>query len=115
MSKGGDARRADRTKEHRTAFDKNRRRILMTQEYCGVCGKWVDKSLKRPDPYAPEVDHIIPIAKGGHPSSYDNLQLCHAICNRKKSDNLNADTTRKTEPTIDPLAWSTDWTKYTTK
>lgn len=112
MSKSTTARRIDRTKEHRTAFDKNRRRILMTQEYCGICGKWVDKSLKRPDPFAPEVDHIVPIAKGGHPSDIANLQLVHGICNRMKSDNLNATTTQKADPKIDPLAWSTNWFEY---
>lgn len=114
MSKAEAVRRIDRTKEHRTAFDKNRRRILMTQEYCGICGKWVDKSLKRPDPFAPEVDHIVPIAKGGHPSDIGNLQLVHGVCNRKKGDNLEGGNKQTATPNISPLAWSTDWTKYTT-
>lgn len=112
MSKGGAIRRADRTKEHNTAFIKNRRRILATQDYCALCGKWVDKTLKRPDPYAPEVDHIIPIAQGGHPSDIANLQLVHGICNRTKGDKLESVTPPK-QPKVDPLAWSIDWTKYT--
>lgn len=45
--------------------------------YCGRGGKWVRL----------EVDHIIPIAKGGK-STMDNLQtLCHD-CNVKKGDKL---------------------------
>ena len=45
---------------------------------CRKCGRQTDDL---------EVDHIIPIAKGGK-STYDNLQtLCHR-CNSKKSDNI---------------------------
>ena len=80
--------RADRTGAHRTEFDKNKKRILKTQNVCGICGNPVDKKLKFPEPLSPVVDHIIPIAKGGHPSSIDNLQLTHFHCNRQKSDKL---------------------------
>ena len=37
---------------------------------------------------APTIDHIIPVAKGGHPSDIDNLQLAHWTCNRQKSDKI---------------------------
>lgn len=80
--------RADKTGAHRVAFDKNKKRILMTQTVCGICGKPVDKQLKTPDPMSPVIDHIIPINKGGHPSDIDNLQLAHWYCNRQKSDKL---------------------------
>ena len=40
--------------------------------------------LKYPDPMSKTVDHIIPIAKGGHPSDLANLQLAHRWCNRQK-------------------------------
>lgn len=100
--------RADRVGAHRTAFDKNRKRIIATQDYCYLCGKLVDKSLKRPDPMAAEVDHIIPIAKGGHPSDIANLCLVHGICNRQKGDKMLQDNT-PAEHKIDPLAWSFDW------
>lgn len=81
-------RRADRIGEHRTALDKNKKIILATQTVCGICGKQVDFSYKYPHPLSPTVDHIIPIAKGGHPSALDNLQLAHRCCNREKSDKL---------------------------
>lgn len=80
--------RADKTGTHRSAFDKNKKRLLKTQSHCGICGKPVDKSIKFPDPLSPVIDHIIPVAKGGHPSSLDNLQLAHLYCNRQKSDKL---------------------------
>jgi len=80
--------RIDRVGENRTALAKNKRIILRTQNICGICGMPVDKSLKSPDPMSPTVDHIIPIAKGGHPSDLENLQLAHRWCNRQKSDRL---------------------------
>ena len=82
--------RPDRTGTHRAAFDKNRKRIYATQTVCGICGKPVDFSRKYPDPLSPCIDHIIPVAKGGHPSDIDNLQLAHWTCNRIKSDKLVA-------------------------
>lgn len=111
MSKGGTVRRADRTKEHNTAFLKNKKRILATQDYCYICGKLVDKSLKAGSDMSPEIDHIIPIAKGGHPSDISNLALTHRICNRQKGDR-NIPGQEAAEHKIDPLAWSIDWTAF---
>lgn len=48
---------------------------------CRICGASQDKKVQL------EIDHIIPIAKGGK-STYDNLQtLCHN-CNVQKGDNV---------------------------
>lgn len=80
--------RPDRDGTHRKAFDRNKKKIYMTQTVCGICGKPVDFSLKYPHPLSPCIDHIIPVAKGGHPSDVDNLQLAHWYCNRQKSDKL---------------------------
>jgi 5-methylcytosine-specific restriction endonuclease McrA len=70
------------------AYARNRKRIMMSESVCGICGRPVDMSLKAPDPMSPTVDHIIPINKGGHPSDINNLQLAHWICNRMKSDKV---------------------------
>jgi 5-methylcytosine-specific restriction endonuclease McrA len=44
---------------------------------CGIC-------LTPVDPSSPwEIDHVIPISKGG-PHSYANVQLSHRSCNRRK-------------------------------
>lgn len=106
--------RIDRQGSHRVNFERNKKIILKTQNTCGICGRPVDMSLKYPDPLAPCIDHIIPVAKGGHPSDIDNLQLAHWTCNRQKSDKLF-----KNKEAMEPkvignrnLPWSMDWTSY---
>lgn len=85
---GKTVKRPDRNGAHRMAFESNKSKIFATQDTCGICGRPVDFSIPWPDPMSACVDHIIPIAKGGHPSDIDNLQLAHMICNRDKSDKL---------------------------
>lgn len=43
---------------------------------CGICGERVDAE-------AMDVDHIIPLARGGN-HTYDNTQASHPGCNRRK-------------------------------
>lgn len=38
--------REDQAGPHRTAFDKNKKRIYATQTVCGICGQPVDKTLR---------------------------------------------------------------------
>ncbi|HEM3683774.1 TPA: HNH endonuclease [Streptococcus suis] len=83
--------RPDRKGAHRVAFEKNKKIILKTKNTCGICGNPVDKSLKYGHPLSPVIDHIIPIARNGHPSAIENLQLAHWQCNRQKSDKLFAE------------------------
>lgn len=73
---------------HRRQFEANKKKLLATQNLCGICGKPVDKRLKWPDPMCGVIDHIVPVSKGGHPSDIKNLQLAHMCCNRAKSDKL---------------------------
>lgn len=80
--------RPDRNGTHRAQFDKNKKKIYATQTHCGICGGEVDFKIKYPHPLSPCIDHIIPVAKGGHPSAIDNLQLAHFACNRAKSDKI---------------------------
>lgn len=110
-------RRADRQGQHRTAFEKNRKIIMATQDVCGICGLPVDKSLRYPDPMAPCVDHIIPIARGGHPSDLSNLQLAHWFCNRQKSDKLLRSVAKDQDDDSDndDLPQSRDWLAYRSK
>lgn len=86
--KPGGVARPDQNGTHRGAFEKNKKKIYATQNVCGICGKPVDFSIKYPHPLSPCIDHIIPVAKGGHPSDISNLQLAHWTCNRQKSDKL---------------------------
>lgn len=112
--------RSDRTPGNRAAYENARRRVLATQKICGICGKPVDFSYKYPHPLSPTVDHIIPVAKGGHPSDMDNLQLAHRCCNREKSDKLFA----SNRPQVDQeekiisnqlLEQHADWRTYRAK
>ena len=89
--------RPDQSGTHRAQFDKNKKKIYATQTVCGICGQPVDMSLKWPDPMSKTIDHIIPVAKGGHPSAIENLQLAHFKCNRLKSDKLFKDDGNKKE------------------
>lgn len=106
--------RPERTGSHRAAYEKNRKVILATQSVCGICGKPVDMGLKTPHPLSPCIDHIIPIAKGGHPSDISNLQLAHWSCNRQKSDKLFKNTEKMGEVVVGNrnLPQSMDWVNY---
>lgn len=109
--------RLDRTGTHRTVYESNRKKIIKTQNICGICGKPVNKTLKPPHPLAPVIDHIIPVNKGGHPSDIANLQLAHATCNRQKSDKLfkNISADKGIVLGNRNLPHSIDWTKYKSK
>lgn len=109
--------RPDRNGTHRGAFENNKKRIYATQTVCGICGKPVDFSVKYPHPLSPAIDHIIPIAKGGHPSDLTNLQLSHWTCNRQKSDKLIASRGTVTSNQAEVLSnrilpQSMDWKSY---
>ena len=106
--------RPERQGSHRANYERNKKRILATQNICGICGKPVDKSLKPPHPMAPTIDHIIPVSKNGHPSDIDNLQLAHWTCNRQKSDKIFK-TKKGEQPTVignRNLPQSMDWRSY---
>ena len=107
--------RPDRDGTHRLAFERAKKKIYATQTCCGICGKPVDFTLKYPHPMSACIDHIIPVAKGGHPSDIGNLQLAHWTCNRQKSDKLYAKTvTGEIEPMISNrvLPQACDWAAY---
>ena len=109
--------RPDRDGTHRRQFELNKKRIYATQTVCGICGKPVDMDAKYPQPLSKCIDHIIPIAKGGHPSDIDNLQLAHWWCNRQKSDklfNVKVEVQQK-EITNRDLPHSIDWFSYKSK
>ena len=110
-------KRLDRDGAHRKQFENNKKRICATHSVCGICGKPVDFSYKHPHPLSACIDHIIPVAKGGHPSDLDNLQLAHMTCNRQKSDKIFANNTIKTEKVISNriLPQIIDWTAYRSK
>lgn len=108
------AKRPDQNGVHRGMFERNKRKIYAAQTVCGICGRPVDFNLKYPHPLSPCIDHIIPVAKGGHPSDLENLQLAHWTCNRQKSDKLVERRDVKELQTISNrvLPQSMDWRHY---
>lgn len=63
----------------------------MKDPVCALCGNPIDMDAPAYTPMACEVDHIIPISRGGAPYDIDNLQLTHCKCNRQKSNRLRDD------------------------
>lgn len=117
--------RPDHDGSHRQAFERNKKKILLSQTVCGICGRPVDKRIKYPNPLSPCIDHIIPIDRGGHPSDISNLQLAHWICNRQKGNKLISESRAAASKTAAPtrkevnsnrmLPQSMDWTTYRAK
>lgn len=107
--------RPDQSGTHRLAFERNKKKIYATQTVCGICGRPVEFSYKYPHPLSPCIDHIVPVAKGGHPSDIDNLQLAHWCCNRQKSDKVPSGVSRSAAVPAAParlLPQSYDWVSY---
>lgn len=52
---------------------------------CQLCLTAVDPEIAWPDLWSPELDHIVPLSRGGE-HSYSNTQLAHKICNIKKGN-----------------------------
>jgi len=69
---------------------------------CGICGLAVDFSKTKPHPLSPSLDHCVPISHNGT-HTYDNIQLSHLYCNRKKSDRLDYHPTVEDLDTINSL------------
>ena len=104
--------RLDKKGAHRANYERNKKRILATQNICGICGHPVDMSLKHGHPMAATIDHIIPVAKGGHPSDIDNLQLAHWTCNRQKSDKIFKTTQEPKVVSNRNLPHTINWAEY---
>lgn len=110
--------RPDKDGTHRLEYERNKKKIYASQTVCGICGKPVDKFLRYPHPLSPCIDHIVPIAKGGHPSDRENLQLAHWTCNRQKSDKIiRRHKKAEEDETLSNrvLPQSRDWTAYRSK
>lgn len=75
-----------------TVRDRDRKAIARTKPPCGICEGEIDYTLASPDPMSYEVDHIIPLAKGGL-DVLANKQASHRACNRSKWHNLPEDST----------------------
>lgn len=50
---------------------------------CGLCHDPVDSDLRHPDPMCASLDHVVPLALGGH-HVLSNVQCAHLVCNIRK-------------------------------
>lgn len=78
-----------------TIRDQHRKAIRRTKQPCGICEAEIDYTLKSPDPMSFEVDHIVPLSKGGA-DTLENKTASHRICNRAKWDSLPGDSAPRT-------------------
>lgn len=64
-----------------------RRRVVYERDSwtCALCLGPVDRRLNPPHPHAATLDHRTPRAHGG-PTTPENLQTAHAICNHVRGD-----------------------------
>jgi hypothetical protein len=62
-----------------------RRKVFERDRWrCQLCGKPVKRTATVPDPKAPTLDHVVPLAVGGS-HTYANVQCAHFLCNSLKS------------------------------
>lgn len=98
----------DGSRWEKPVWEAVRKRAIESKDHvCALCGKPINAELKTPDPMSLEVDHIIPISRGGAPYDIDNLQLTHRRCNRLKSNKLREDYDAIKEESLCPL--SNNW------
>ena len=78
MSKGLDSRR------YRTVRMRQKRKALP----CHLCGQEIDYSPgdQRKNPWSFELDHIIPLSRGGNLTDPSNCASAHKICNQRKGN-----------------------------
>lgn len=56
---------------------------------CGLCGDPIPQDGRWPDPQSASLDHVLPLARGGH-HTRANVQASHLFCNLSKKDSLVA-------------------------
>lgn len=68
-----------------TRRDRHRKAVARGHPPCHLCNEPIDYEAKHLEPLAFQIDHIIPLAKGGT-DDLDNLAPAHRKCNRAKGD-----------------------------
>lgn len=95
------------TWERETWKEVRKRAIASKDPICAICGGEIDMDAPQYHPNSCEVDHIIPVARGGAPYDIDNVQLTHMRCNRQKSTKMAGDYEELKESNLCPL--SNNW------
>ena len=74
-------------KRNTSTRDRHRRIIAADQPACHWCNNPINYEAHHLDPNAFQIDHVIPLDRGG-PDTLDNIVPSHRACNRAKSDKL---------------------------
>lgn len=83
-ARGRDVRRARKAGAEREHF--RRQEVFRRDGWtCRLCLSPINPHAEVPDPWAPTVDHVVPLANGGS-HALDNLQPAHFICNSIKGN-----------------------------
>ena len=74
-----------------TARTKLRNRLKAEGRGCWICRAFgrpdaIDYSLPARHPRSFEMDDLVPVSKGGDPTSYDNVDAAHRECNNWRSN-----------------------------
>ncbi len=75
------------TQRSTTTRDRHRAVIRRGRPDCHLCHEEIDYTLRSPHPMSYEVDHVIPLDRGGT-DDLDNKAAAHRDCNRRKSNHL---------------------------
>lgn len=70
---------------------KLRNRLRAEGRPCHLCGQPIDYDLPSGDPWSFELDHVVPLARGGAPWDYGNAAASHRICNQRKGKKMPCD------------------------
>lgn len=63
--------------------ERDRQTIRRSGAGCHICGQPIDYTLNYLEPMAFEVDHVVPLARGGA-DDLSNKRAAHRRCNSKK-------------------------------
>ena len=72
---------------------------------CGICGERVDHKQRMPHPLGAEMDHVVPLSKGGQ-HVRKNVQLTHSVCNNAKRDGRQEDIVSLVRGIKDLTGWT---------
>lgn len=92
------------------AWRRLRAEVIAEETVCGICRRWVDKSLRHPHPWAPQVDHIVPVSvRPELVMVRSNLRLVHRRCNLRRGVGRRRAPVRVTIGSLSGLDTSRKW------
>ena len=61
-----------------------RKQVLRNASHCAICQRPIVFSARPCSRWAPSVDHIVALARGGEPYALSNLRAVHFGCNASR-------------------------------